>query len=240
MLTVSGQHIPGAKVETRYLEAFCRTGSTHRRWEETVIPHTTRLVSASGDKTRIELETVVDGGVTVKHEIRAHSDCVTFDLVITNTTDKPVDIDWAQPCIRVGGFTGRGKEDYIGQCFIFTENGPTMLNHTRRTEDAIYKGGQVYVPRGIDTEDVNPRPLSPDVPINNLIGCVSSDRKWLLATAWDRTQELFQGVITCVHADFRIGGLGPTETKRVRGVMYILPNDVNALLKRYEADFPAR
>jgi hypothetical protein len=115
-----------------------------------------------------------------------------------------------------------------------------MLDKTRRAEDAIYKGGQVYVPRSVDRNDVNPRPLSPDVPINTLIGCVSADGKWLLATAWDRTQELFQGVITCIHADFRIGGLAAGETKHVRGVLYVMSNDFNALLKRYQADFPIR
>ena len=28
-----------------------------------------------------------------------------------------------------------------------------------------------------------------------------------LATAWEPYQELFQGVIVCMHSDFRIGGL---------------------------------
>ena len=50
-------------------------------------------------------------------------------------------------------------------------------------------------------------------------------------------QELFQGIITCIHADFRIGGLAPGETKRVRGVLYVMPNDIDALLKRYQAYF---
>ena len=237
MLTVSGPGIPGTEVETWYLEAFCRKGSTHRKWDETVIPHTTRLISQREDKTRIELESTVEGGVKVSHDIRARDDTVTFDLVIANTTNKPVDIEWAQPCVRVGKFTGGDENEYIEKCFIFTERGPTMLDKARRTEKAIYEGGQVYVPRGIDRDDVNPRPLSPDVPVNNLIGCVSEDGKWLLATAWDETQELFQGIITCIHADFRIGGLAPGETKRVRGVLYVMPNDIDALLKRYQAYF---
>lgn len=240
MLTISGLDVPGEKIETWYLEAFCRKGSTHRKWEETVIPHTTRLVSASEDKSRIQLESTVDGGVTVTHDIKAKVDCVTFELVISNTNDAPVDIEWAQPCMRVDRFTGMGKEDYVANCFIFTQDGLVMLDKTQRTENAIYKGGQVYVPRGINHDDVNPRPLSPDLPVNNLIGCISADGKWLVATAWDKTQELFQGIITCIHADFRIGGLAPKETKRVRGVVYIIPNDLDALLNRYRADFPAK
>lgn len=240
MLTIRGPNMPGERIDTLYLEAFCRKGSTHRKWEETVIPHTTRSLSANADKSRIRLESTVDGGVIVAHDIQAKHDCVTFDLVVTNRSDSPVDIEWAQPCMRVDRFTGKGKEDYIANCFIFTEAGPVMLDKTRRTEDAIYKGGQVYVPHRINRDDVNPRPLSPDVPENDLIGCVSADGKWLVATAWDHTQELFQGIITCIHADFRIGGLAPKETKRVHGVVYIMPNDFGALLNRYRSDFPAK
>lgn len=238
ILTISGPKVPGARIDTWYLEAFCRNGSTHRKWEETVIPHVTKLISVSEDKSRIQLESTVEGGVTVTHDIQVRDDCVTFDLVITNTSDAPVDIAWAQPCMRVDRFTGKGKEDYIANCFIFTEDGPVMLDKTQRTENAIYKGGQVYVPNGINRKDVNPRPLSPDVPANHLIGCISADGKWLVATAWDHTQELFQGIITCIHADFRIGGLAPKETKRVHGVVYIMPNDFDALLNRYRVDFP--
>jgi hypothetical protein len=72
----------------------------------------------------------------------------------------------------------------------------------------------------------------------NLIGCFSSDGKWLIAAAWDQTEELFQGVITCIHADFRIGGLQPKETKTVRGKLYLFPNNPDAFLARYRADFP--
>ena len=60
----------------------------------------------------------------------------------------------------------------------------------------------------------------------------------ILASAWEPYQELFQGVITCVHSDFRIGGLAPSETKQIRGKLYLMPADVDTLLKRYERDFP--
>jgi hypothetical protein len=85
---------------------------------------------------------------------------------------------------------------------------------------------------------VNPRPLSKDVPSNGLIGCFSADDRLILATAWEPYQELFQGVIMCIHSDFRIGGLDPGEEKKIRGKIYLVPNDVNALLKRYGKDFP--
>jgi hypothetical protein len=39
----------------------------------------------------------------------------------------------------------------------------------------------------------------------------------LMASAWEPYQELFQGVAACIHADFRIGGLKPGESKSIRG-----------------------
>ena len=92
----------------------------------------------------------------------------------------------------------------------------------------------------MDRDDVNPRPLSPLVPSNGLIGCYSADEKMICAIAFEPCQELFQGVAACLHADFRIGGLKPGETKQIRGKIYFVPADVDALLKRYEADFPQR
>ena len=61
---------------------------------------------------------------------------------------------------------------------------------------------------------------------------------FMLATAWEPYQELFQGVGVCVHSDFRIGGLKPGETKKIRGKLYVVPADADALLRRYERDFP--
>ena len=60
----------------------------------------------------------------------------------------------------------------------------------------------------------------------------------IYATAWEPYEELFQGVIRCLHSDFRIGGLAPGETKTIRGKIYIVPNEVDALLARYNKDFP--
>src|SRR5688500_2932551 len=50
MLRISGPQVPGQYFDTWYLEAFCRSGSTQRKWEETTIPHETKLISASPQK----------------------------------------------------------------------------------------------------------------------------------------------------------------------------------------------
>jgi hypothetical protein len=103
---------------------------------------------------------------------------------------------------------------------------------------ARYTPGQVWCPIGVPRTDVNPRPLSSLVPSNGLIGVFSADEKLIFATAWEPYQELFQGVGRCVHSDFRLGGLQPGETKQIRGKIYIVPNDVPALVARYGKDFP--
>ena len=70
------------------------------------------------------------------------------------------------------------------------------------------------------------------------MGCFSSDETQIMAVAWEPYQELFQGVIACIHNDFRVGGLAPGETKNIRGKLYVLNADVAALVQRFAKDFP--
>jgi len=235
MLSVTHPLLDDKPLKIDCMEAYCRKGSTHRRWEETIIPQQNEVISKTPHE--IKVKTSLASGVEVMHRFAVVADEILFEATFTNLTEKPVDIEWMQPCIRIGDFTGLGQDEYPRKCFIFTSKGLIRLNETNRTEKAIYRGGQVYVPAGIDRNDVNPRPLSPDVPANKLIGCFSADEKALLATAWTDVQELFQGVIVCIHADPRIGGLGPAQRKRIWGKLYIIPNDTNELLRRYRRDF---
>jgi hypothetical protein len=238
MLGIHSPELPGGKIDVWYLEAYCRPGSTNRDWKKTVIPHRTEKLEESADGRLIRLRCRVEGGVVVDHEIRAGDGEVSFDLVAVNRGPARVDAVWVQPCVRLKDFTGRDQKSYVERSFIFVDGKRTFLHEARRTEEAVYKGGQVYVPAGIDRADVNPRPLSPDVPSNGLIGCLSADGKKVFATAWEPYQELFQGVIVCLHSDFRLGGLDPGETKRARGRIYVMDDDVEALLDRYLRDFP--
>ena len=105
---------------------------------------------------------------------------------------------------------------------------------------ARYIPGQTWAAFGVPRADVNPRPLSPLVPSNGLIGCFSADEKVIWATAWSPYQELFQGVARCLHSDLRIGGLAPGETKKIRGKIYVIPTDIPALLARYDRDFDGK
>jgi len=238
VLKITGDNVPGGTLEVWWLEAFCRRGSTQRAWNETTIPHTTELVSADKSGRKLRLLSRVQPSVEVWQDLRVVKDGLEFDVELKNAGDEPVDLEWFEPCIHVDRFTGRNQTNYIGRCFIFTGRGLTMLDKLPRNEEALYRGGQVYVPKGINREDVNPRPISPVTPANGLIGCFSADNQYLLATAWDQTQHLFQGVIVCIHSDPHVGGLKPRETKKRHGKIYLMKNDPAKLLKQYEQDFP--
>jgi hypothetical protein len=181
----------------------------------------------------------------VDHTITAGRDEVDFRLVAHNPTGKVSHAHWAQPCIRVDRFTGCTTKDanalvpeYARKCFVFLDRKLTRLPTKPWAEKARYIPGQVYRPSHVDRNDVNPRPLSELIPSNGLIGCFSSDERKIMAVAWQPYQELFLGVGTCVHSDFRIGGLEAGQTKEIRGKIYIVDADLPALVKRYEHDFP--
>ncbi len=237
MPTLKGGGIPGDSFDVWYLEAFCRSGATHCDWRQTVIPHKAELLSASEDGKHLRLKTVVEPKVELLHEIVAANDEVTFELEAVHHGDEFVDVQWFQPCMRMGGFIGLGQSNYHPKCFIFTSKGLTMMDQIDRVEEAVYEGGQVYVLSGIGNNDVNPRPLSAFKPVNGVIGAVSADQKKLVAMAWSDTQELLQDVIGCVHNDPRLGGLKPGQRKHLKAKMYLMTNSPAALLKRYQKDF---
>lgn len=250
-LTITGKQIPGESISIMYLEAFCKPGSTARDWSKTVIPHKTRLVEQSPDGKKLRLESLLDDGVIVGHEIKATPDSVDFKLVAKNPTDKTSLAHWAQPCMRVDKFTGVSGSDkqqaYLSNSFIFLNNPisklveQTFLNKVEPWAMlARYTPGQVWAGPGVPRNDVNPRPLSSLSPSNGLIGCVSADRTKILAMAWEPYQELFQGVVVCLHSDFRIGGLAPGESRTIHGKIYVVENDPEKLLARYHRDFSSK
>lgn len=238
LLTVSNANLPGGKLEIWYPEAFCRKGSRDRDWGETVLPSKTVLLTNSPHG--LSFRTTIEPGVELLHDVAAYNDWLEMIFLFHNHGTNSVDLEWFQPaCIRVADFTGCNQSNYTAKSFIFTARGLTTFDKTaRRPEDAArYHGGQVYVPKGINTNDANPRPICGDQPTNGLIGCFSADGKYLLATASDSTHELFEGVYVCLHSDPHVGSLGPREMRSVRSEIYFMTNDPAALLKRYQEDF---
>lgn len=238
ILTISGEHLPGGEITVNYLEAYCRAGSTDADWvKHTVVSHKTRLVEESADGSLVRLQDTLSDGVVVDHVIRSTSDEVRFEITANNPTKARSEAHWAQPCIRLAKFTGANQESYLAKSFVFLDGKPEKMPTRDWATKARYMPGQVWCPLGVDRNDVNPRPLCPLVPSNGLIGCYSADQSKVFGTAFEPYQELFQGVIVCLHSDFRLGGLQPGETKTIKGRIYIADN-IPSLLKRYEADFP--
>lgn len=237
-LTIAGDQIPGKAIKIHYLEAYCRAGSTKADWDKhTVVGHKTELIRVAGDGTSVELRCSVNDGIVVDHKISATHDEVTFDIAAHNPTDRRSESHWAQPCIRLDKFTGCDQQSYLAKSFVFVDNVLTRMPFEPWATEARYTPGQVWRPQNVPADDVNPRPLSSVHPSNGLIGCFSKDEAKLFAVAFDPWQELFQGVIVCLHSDFRLGGLKPGEKKRIRGKIYLIDNDVKELLRRYQRDF---
>jgi hypothetical protein len=239
LLTWRDSRLPGGQLEIWYLEAFLRPGAHDRDWGQTTLRHRTELLTATPDGSELRFRTRLEPAVEILHEVVVTGDGLDLHFLLTNAGTNALPIQWFQPaCIRLAAFTGAGQSNYIGRSFVFTAQGQTRLDQIRRTEEARYRGGQVYLPPWTELADANPRPVSPDRLTNGLIGCVSADDRWLLATASDQTHELFEGVYVCLHSDPLIGGLNPGESKRIRQKIYLLPNDPVALIRRYQLDFP--
>ncbi len=245
-LVIHDARIPTGELRVNYLEAYCRGGSTAADWvNHTVIPYTSKLVSLSPDKKVLRLRDTLADGLIVEHTITAGEDEVDFRLVAHNPTARRSEAVWAQPCVRVGAFAGFNPDfsqgdlnDYLPKCFIFLDGRLTRLPTRHWATRARYMPGQVWGAPGVSRADLNPRPLSKLAPSNGLIGCFSKDDKMIFATAWQPYQELFQGIARCLHSDFRLGGIGPGQSLRIRGKIYLVPNNVPALLRRYAKDFP--
>jgi hypothetical protein len=245
-LIIRGARIPAGEIRVNYLEAYCRGGSTDADWfGHTVIPHTNALISLSPDGKVLRLRDTLADGLVVEHTITAGVDEVEFRLIARNPTTHRSEAQWAQPCVRLSEFTGFGNDsslgdltNYLPKCFIFLDGHLARMPTRDWATQARYTPGQVWAAPGVPRSDLNPRPLSKLTPSNGLIGCFSGDGKHIFATVWEPYQELFQGIARCLHSDFRLGGIGPGATRRIRGKIYLVPNDVPALLKRYQHDFP--
>lgn len=245
-LVILGENLPGGPIRINYLEAYCRAGSTDADWvAHTVIPHTNELVYLSADRRVLRLRDTLADGLVVEHTITASADEVDFRLVAHNPTPRRSEAHWAQPCVRVGRFTGFSDRldegdlnDYLPQCFVFLDGRLTRMPTPGWATQARYTPGQVWRPAHVPASDVNPRPVNALTPSHGLIGCFSRDESRVLALAWEPYQELFQGVARCLHSDFRLGGLAPGETRHLRGKLYLVPSDIPALLQRYAKDFP--
>lgn len=235
-VVIDGAHLPG-RIKVWYVELYMRPGS-HTSFPNGVIRHTTTLVDADPHARWLKLRCNLDDGIIIEHKITAGRDVVEFAVTASNRTSQSSDVAWGAPCIIVDEFTGSDKSSYLPQCFIFLDDKLTRLPVEPWATEAVETLGQVWCPAHVDRSDVEPHPLSELVPSNGLIGCFSKDERLVVATAWEPWQNLFQGIIACLHSDFQINGLQPGETKKIRGKIYVTAGKIPELLNRYHKDFP--
>src|SRR5262249_46525525 len=105
-LVIQGAHLPKGEIRINYLEAYCRPNSTDADWHDTTIGHTTETVSFSEDKKTLKLRCTLKDGVVVDHTITAGAETVDFEISAHNPMAQVSAAHWAQPCIRLGDFTG--------------------------------------------------------------------------------------------------------------------------------------
>lgn len=171
MLIIGAPQVPGREIQINYLEAYCRAGSTDADWvKHTVVGHKTESLADTGNGKQIRLRCTVNDGLIVDHDIRAVSDGVTFDLTVTNPTNHPNEAQWAQPCIRLGDFSGAQTSEpncpdiRLDRAFVFLGGKLTTMPTKPWATQARYTPGQVWCPKDVPRTDVNPRPLSTRCP----------------------------------------------------------------------------
>lgn len=240
LLTAVHPEMRGGPLQIWYLEAFCRSNAHLQSWDKTKIPHRTKLLRADPDGKFISFATRVEPLVEVRHDVQVRKDRIDFTFEFENQGDTFADIQWFQPaCVRVGDFCRADQLTFITNCFVFTSEGRRSLDQMDRTVEALYRGGQVFLPESVPLKEANPRPVARKRITSGLMGCESDDRSQVLLLGSSTTHELFEGVYRCIHSDPHVGGLKPHERKRITAWLRLLPNDP-ASIKALAGKFPAK
>ena len=92
----------------------------------------------------------------MEHTITAGDDEVDLRLLAKNPTAHRSEAHWAQPCVRLGEFTGFSNDlsrddisDYLSKCFIFLDGQLARMPTRDWATQARYIPGQVWCAPGV-------------------------------------------------------------------------------------------
>lgn len=154
---------------------------------------------------------------------------------------------------RAQGFSSEKNfyPEFVQRCFIFTQRGRIFLHNTRRRPIPVRPltdkennppWVQMYVPKSapadMQASSQSWADYSPDRYLYPVIGTASRDGKYLTAMAAGAEQTLSQAWHDCMHNNpgWLTAADGKSKEWRVR--IYVMENDPDALIRRFQRDFP--
>jgi dienelactone hydrolase len=141
--------------------------------------------------------------------------------------------------------------EFIKRCFIITEKGQTFLDNTDRQKIPVRSKDekvnnppwvQNYIRNDQSLPDYNPNSwagYSHTKFTQSIIGAVSKDKKYLVAIANNGSTTMCQAWHDCVHNNPLWLPQNARIDKQIWQVkIYVMQNDIKALIKKVENDFP--
>ena len=199
-----------------YLEAYCRPGSTDREWRRD--GDSAHGGEARGEQRRQGDSAPRQAGRWRRCRAHDHGGRRTKSIFASWLIIRPTSLRRRTgAACAFGSISSPGRRRPTprrwcrcmpASAFCLSTASYQRLPTEPWADQARYVPGQVYAAPGVDRNDVNPRPLSTIVPSSGLCGCFSGDEKQIMAVAWEPYQEIFQGVIACIHSDFPPGRPG--------------------------------
>ncbi len=147
------------------------------------------------------------------------------------------------PCLQIG--RAKGFETWTFEqakrTFLWTQpDGFTWLADTGRVGEDVHMSNKCFCQNYhmSDPEKMHPSfGRSPDLCASPLIGAVSIDGEWLAGCIGTGSSSVAHGLMNCLHCAVSTPA-GPGEKKTYEYRMYFLPNDIEELVRRAQADFP--
>jgi hypothetical protein len=181
---------------------------------------------------------------------------VLMDILVQGPIEELKTVAYMGPCMQLWHSEKFKRADslveFARRCFLYTVRGPVGMLDTARGPMKSFKpeapeNNPPYTQWYVPFERAHPGDIwafgaSGDRPLYGLVGVVSRDDRWLAAIGCARTRTLGQGWHDCIHyvpelQPYLDEGRGDLSH---RTALYVMPNDKQELLRRFQQDFPPR